>query len=437
MTNKTSHNYVDWFRHSAPYIHAHRERTMVIACDGEAVAHHTFPALLHDLALLNSLGIRLVLVYGAELQINQCLKRQGLNSNFHQGIRISTETIMPWIKSSIASIQVDIEAILSMGVANSPMAGADICVALGNFVTAQPLGVHQGIDYGWTGRVRKINYQAIHQRLDHRAIVLLPPLGYSPTGEIFNLSVQDIATQTAIALKADKLICLTNTESLPNEQFTPSDIEQLLNTSSQLSPHLSQYLQASITVCRQGIRRAHLLDYHTDGSVLLELFTRDGIGSLITAETYEDIRPATINDLVGILELITPLEQQGLLVRRSREHLEQEITHFTVIERDGMIIACASLYPYETIAELACFAVHPNYRNQQRGYRLLATIEQQAQQQQIQQLFVLTTQTAHWFQQQGFEIANIEQLPQQKQKFYNYQRNSKVFIKPLKPNNRI
>lgn len=317
------------------------------------------------------------------------------------------------------------------------MAGARIRVASGNFVTAKPLGVRGGTDYGHTGLVRRVDAEAIRERLDAGAIVLIPPLGYSPTGEVFNLGAQDVAMSTAIAMGADKLVCLVEGEGLLDERgnsinsLEPRQLEQILQRT--LPEELQLHLQAALTASRSGVKRIHLVRRDLDGALLRELFTREGVGTLLSAEPYEETRTARIDDVGGILELIAPLERDGALVRRSRENLETEIRRFSVIEQDGMIIACAALYPYaeEGKAELACLAVHPDYRSGGRGDKLLAYLQQQAKTDGLGLLFVLTTQTAHWFQERGFELADTDSLPEEKQSLYNYRRNSKVFVKKL------
>ncbi len=430
--------FVSWFRQSAPYIHAFRGCTFVVAFDGAAVASSEFPSLIHDIALLNSLDIRTVLVHGARPQIETRLAERGAALECINGLRVTDDEALICVKEAAGSVRVEIEALLSMGVANSPMAGARIRVASGNFVAAKPLGVRGGVDYCHTGEVRRIDADGIRQRLDDDAIVLLSPLGYSPTGEIFNLTTNEIATATAIALKADKLLFLTEAEGiydLGQQLLREVSIEaaQQLLSHHQSSELELQYLRHAIQACQHGVKRTHLIDRRVDGGLLQELFTRDGIGTLITAGIYEKIRLATIDDVGGILELIEPLESEGVLVRRSREQLELEIGNFTVAERDGTIIGCAALYPFKNdrIGELACLAVHPTYRNTGRGDELLTALEKHAKQNGIDRLFILTTHTSQWFQERGYEPATLESLPMEKRVLYNYQRKSKVFIKTL------
>jgi len=431
--------WVPWFRNAAPYINAFRGRTFVVVFGGEAVADKNFAGMIHDFALLNSLGIRLVLVHGTRPQVEARLKAQSSPTSFHKGLRVTDDTALACVKEAVGTVRVEIEALLSMGLANSPMAGARIRVASGNVVTARPLGVHEGVDYLHTGEVRRIDAEVIQQQLDQNAVVLMSPLGYSPTGEVFNLSAEDVATSAAIALRADKVLYLAEGTGLRDarkhliRELTLSAAQQRLDARRVLPDNLRRILHSAVNLCLNGIKRVHILNRQIDGALLQELFTRDGIGTLISADHYEGTRQANIEDVAGILELIEPLERAEVLVRRSREHLEMEIERFTVVERDGMIIACAALYPFanENIAELACLAVHPDYRGAARGNALLQWIEQLAQQRKLEQLFVLSTQSSHWFIERGYQKTDIKTLPIKRRALYNYRRNSKVFTKTL------
>ncbi|HEC17985.1 MAG TPA: amino-acid N-acetyltransferase [Gammaproteobacteria bacterium] len=430
--------FVPWFRNAAPYINAFRGRTFVVVFGGETVADEHFAGLIHDFALLNSLGIRLVLVHGCRPQIEARLKAQGHSTRFQQNLRITDDPALACVKEAVGTVRVEIEALLSMGLANSPMAGAHIRVASGNVVTARPMGVHDGVDFLHTGEVRRVDAKAIHYQLDEGAVVLLSPLGYSPTGEVFNLSAEDVATSAAIALHAHKVIFLTegglrDTRKRLTRELTYTAAQQLLDSRRKLPTDMQRILHSAVNLCLNGIPRVHILDRHIDGAMLQELFTRDGVGTLISADNYEDTRQANIDDVAGILELITPLEEADILVRRSREHIEMEIDRFTVMERDGMVIACAALNPFikNHMAELACLAVHPDYRDAGRGNSLLRYMEQLAMQKGVRQLFALSTKSAHWFLERGFKKAGLDSLPMKRRALYNYRRNSKVFIKEL------
>ncbi|MEW8506023.1 MAG: amino-acid N-acetyltransferase [Candidatus Thiodiazotropha sp.] len=438
-TNRATDNFVDWFRDSSPYIHAHRGRTFVISFGGEAVEDESFAHLVHDIALLHGLGIRLVLVHGARPQIEERLKTRGVKTEYTDGLRVTDDAALTCVKEAAGSVRVEIEALLSMGLANSPMAGVRIRAASGNFVTAKPIGVRNGLDFCHTGEVRRVDATGLEQRLESGAIAIVPPLGYSPTGEVFNLSAADVAASVAVALGAEKLISLVEAKGVTDSRnrlitnIVPKEVDELLKRRKKLPEDIRHHLKAAVIACRRGVKRIHIVDRSLDGALLRELFTRDGIGTLITAEPYEETRTARIDDVGGLLELIEPLEETGVLVRRSREALETEIDGFTLMERDGMVIACAALYAYpkESMAELACVVVHPDYRGSDRGDQLLAHMETKARQQAIDQLFILTTQTAHWFRERGFIQADLKDLPMRKRLLYNYRRNAKVFIKRL------
>jgi len=436
--HKKDSGFVDWFRRSSPYIHAHRGKVFVLSFGGEAISEPGFANLIHDIALLNGLGIQLVLVPGARPQIEHHLAERGADMQIVNGLRVTDDAALACVKQANGIVRVEIEALLSMGLANSPMAGVRIRVGSGNFVVARPLGVIDGTDYRHTGEVRRIDASALHGLLDSGIIALLPSLGYSPTGEVFNLSSADVAGAVAMALDADKLIFLTETEVADSrgrliDSMVPDQVDRLLGERENLPEDLARVLHNASAACRARVNRAHILDRHHDGILLSELFTRDGAGTLITTEPYEATRTARIDDIDGILKLLAPLEADGVMVKRSRDRLEQEIDHFTVVERDGAVIACAALYPYQDdgLAELACVAVHPDYQACGRGDALLKHLEDSARASGLTSLFVLSTRTSHWFRERGFESASIDLLPGLKRDLYNWRRGSKVFIKPL------
>ncbi len=407
---------------------------------GEGLAHANFNAIVHDLVLLHSLGVRLVLVHGSRPQIEQTLEARQLPSRYHNNLRITDRDTLDCIISAVGQLRSLIEARFSVNMAASPMQGAKVRIVSGNLVTARPCGVVDGVDLLHTGEVRRIDHQAISQLLDQRHMVLLSHLGYSPTGETFNLSCEEVATRTAIALQADKLILFTAEQGLLDSEgqlireLGLQQARQHLQTLT--ASQLKATLQAAVDASEGQVSRCHIISYQRDGALLSELFTRDGCGTLVDQGGFEQVREATIDDVGGLLELIRPLEEQGLLVRRSRDLLEQEIGQFSVVERDGLLIACAALYPFpeDHTGELACLAVHPDYRHGGHGDAMLERIAQRARALQLDSLFVLTTRTAHWFQERGFQPCEIEDLPGRKAALYNFQRNSKVFRLLLESN---
>ncbi|MGA8863728.1 MAG: amino-acid N-acetyltransferase [Gallionella sp.] len=434
-----SAEFVAWFRSVAPYVNAFRGRTFVIAFGGEVVADGKFVELTHDFNLLASLGIRLVLVHGARPQIEQHLAKSNLGDTYHHGIRLTDAQTMQCVKEAVGRVRVEIEALLSMGLANSPMANADIRVAGGNFITAQPIGVINGVDLMHTGSVRKVDVAALKDRMEFGEVVLLSPLGYSPTGEVFNVTLEDVATATAIALDADKLVFLMDTDGVHDKkgklikELTIAQAQEVLKPKRKLTDDVSLFLPCAIRACEAGVARTHLISRHTDGAVLQELFSDEGIGTMVVESTLNTLRDATIEDIGGILELLRPLEENGILVRRSRELLEQEIDRFVVLEHDHRIVGCAALYPFpdEAAAELAALAVESQSRGRGYGEAILNHMISAAKMQKLKKLFVLTTRTAHWFIERGFNEADVSALPEQKKSLYNYQRKSKVFVRKI------
>jgi len=433
-------DFVAWFRSVAPYINAFRGKTFVIAFGGEVVADGKFVELTHDFNLLAALGIRLVLVHGARPQIEQHLSKNDLAGTYHQGIRLTDAETMQCVKEAVGRTRVEIEALLSMGLANSPMANADIRVAGGNFITAQPIGVINGVDLQHTGTVRKVDVAALRDRMEFGEVVLLSPLGYSPTGEVFNLTLEDIATATAIALDADKLVFMMDTDGVHDskgklaKELTIAQAQTILSKKSKLPDDIALFLPCAVRACEAGVARTHLVSRHTDGALLQELFSDEGIGTMVVESTLNTLRAATIEDVGGIIQLLRPLEEEGILVRRSRELLEREIARFEVLEHDHRIVGCAALYPFpnEASAELACLAVDAQCRDRGYGEAILNHMSSLAKSQKMKKLFVLTTRTAHWFVEREFKEADVDQLPKEKKALYNYQRRSKVFVKNLK-----
>jgi amino-acid N-acetyltransferase len=430
--------FVAWLRAVAPYIHAFRGRTLVVGIAGELVTTGRLNPLVQDLSLLHAMGIRLVLVFGSRPQIDEQMSLRGAASRYHAGLRITDSVALECAKEAVGEMRLDIEASFSQGLPNTPMAHATVRVVSGNFVTARPVGIVDGVDFEHTGVTRKVDVQTIRLALTSGALVLLPPLGFSPTGEAFNLGMEDVACATAVALDADKLIFVTETGALVDRagalltEITETQARRILEA-GYLPADAADYLRYALKACDGGVARAHVVPMALDGSVLLELFLHDGVGSMIVEETLEALREASLDDVGGILAIIRPLEEDGTLVKRDRALIEREIQNFTVIEHDGVIFGCAALYAYpdDDTGELACLAVNPQAQGQGDGERLLQRIEQRARAAGLRRLFVLTTRTAHWFQKRGFTVGSVDDLPRARKNLYNWQRKSQVLTKVL------
>jgi amino-acid N-acetyltransferase len=430
---------VAWVRQAAPYIHAFRGKTFVIAFGGEVLESDRAQAIIHDIALLDSMGIHLVLVHGARPQIDAEMHARKLKPRFHHGLRVTDAPALECVKRAMGVTRIEIEALLSQGLPNTPMAGAFLRVTGGNFITARPVGVVDGIDFQYTGAVRKIIAEEIQADLVQENVVLITPIGASPTGEIFNLAWEEVAEAVAVAVKADKLIYLCDAPGLVDkkgkliEAVTADEAETLLMKKVAQSAEATRVLPGSVRACRSGVGRVHFLDRRADGAMLMEFFTRDGVGTVITQAPLALLREATHEDVGAILNLIAPLEADGTLVRRGRERLEMEITQFSVVEHDGVIVGCAALYPFakEKAAELACLAVTPEFRRAGYGEQLLRRIEVRAQKLKLKRLLVLTTRTAHWFVERDFNDVGVDMLPAPRREMYNFQRRSKVLMKTI------
>jgi len=430
--------FVRWFREVAPYVHAFRGKTFVVAFGGELVSDGDLNALIQDLSLLSALGVRLVLVHGSRPQVNEQLKLKGYDVAFGRGVEPTSPQALECAKEAAGEIRLDIEAAFSQGLPNTPMSHAQIRVISGNFVTAKPVGVINGVDYMHTGAVRKMDLEAMRNIINQGAIVLLSPLGFSPTGEAFNLAMEDLATHAAVALRAEKLIFLVRKPVLlehsgqADTELARKDADALL-AHGMLDEDTASHLEHASRAVKRGVARAHLVPYTLDGSILLEIFTHDGVGTMVVEDTLDDLRQATLDDVGAIVQLIDPLEADGTLVPRGRAVVEREVERFTVLEHDGVIYGCVLLNPYreEQMAELACLIVHPEWQGSGEGEMLLRHTEARARALGLKRLFVLTTRTSHWFIKRGFVRGGVADLPRERQAQYNRSRNSLIFIKKL------
>lgn len=437
MRTVLPHQFVQWLRDVAPYVHTFHNKTFVIAFGGELIDNGDLQDLVFDVSLLIAMGMRIVLIPGARPQIEKQLMLRQIPSEFVNGIRVTSADTLEAVKEACGAVRLSVEAAFSQGLPNTPMAGSSIHVVSGNFITAKPVGVLDGVDYQHAGVVRKVNREAIEAQLKADQVVLLSPLGFSPTGEVFNLSTPELASAVASQIHADKLIILSHEDVLDEhgEQIQTLDVRQAeaLEETLPVGSFLRQTLAAVCDAVNAGVPRAHIVPAKLDGGVLLELFQHDGVGCMVTQNSLESLRVATVDDLGGILQLIAPLEQDGTLVPRGREKLEAELPFFSVLEYDNVIFGCAALYPFkeEHMGEMACFSVDPSMQGMGFGERMLEHIEARARREGIKELFVLTTRTAHWFLKHGFVPGTVNDLPDNRQKIYNWQRRSQIFVKKI------
>ena len=448
MSTVFNFTFVPWFRSVAPYIHMHRGKTFVVAISGEAIAAGKLPSLVQDLAMIQSMGVKVVLVHGFRPQVNEQLAAKGHVPHYSHGMRITDSVALDCAQEAAGQLRYEIEAAFSQGLPNTPMAGATVRVISGNFITAKPVGIVDGVDFQHSGMVRKVDVSGISQILNLDAMVLISPFGFSPTGEAFNLTMEEVATSVAIALHADKLIFVTEVPGIrlrphePESEDNPIDTEMPLDVAEALlakEPSATQptdigfYLQHCVKACKAGVERSHILPFAVDGVLLLEIYVHDGIGTMVVDERLESLREATSDDLGGVLQLIEPFEQDGTLVRRERTEMERDIGNYSVIEHDGVIFGCAALYAYpeKRTGEMAALTVSPSSQGQGDGEKILRRIEQRARAQGLDSIFVLTTRTMHWFLKRGFVQSPIDWLPEARQRKYNVDRKSVVLVKKL------
>ena len=448
MSTVFNFTFVPWFRSVAPYIHMHRGKTFVVAIAGEAIAAGKLGHIAQDLALIQSMGVKIVLVHGFRPQVNEQLAAKGHTAKYSHGMRITDSVALDCAQEAAGQLRYEIEAAFSQGLPNTPMAGSKVRVISGNFITARPVGIVDGVDFMHSGLVRKVDVDGIMRSLDMGAMVLLSPFGFSPTGEAFNLTMEEVATSVAIELQADKLLFLSEIPGIridphaPASDDNPIDTELPLAAAKKLlaeSPNPTQptdlafYLQHCVKACEEGVERSHILPFAVDGALLLEVYVHDGIGTMVVDEKLEELREAASDDVGGILQLIEPFEQDGTLVKRDRTEIERDIDHYSIIEHDGVIFACAALYPYPEAktAEMAALTVSPQSQGQGDGEKILKRIEQRARAMGLKSIFVLTTRAMHWFIKRGFAQVDPDWLPEARKRKYNWDRKSQVLVKKL------
>jgi len=438
--------FIQHFRLAAKFINQFNKKIFVIALGGDVINDKQFSHIAHDINLLHSLNVNIVLVHGIRPQIDHLLKLHKNKTQLVRNQRVTDKEALGHIIDTNGRIRINIESILSSSMIDSPMAGSEIKLSSGNFLTARPLGVIDGIDMQHTGQIRKVDTKAITNKLQNNEIVIVSPIGFSPIGEIFNLSYEQVAAQVARSIKANKLIYYVNDNGILNArgdlipEMSSNKAENLIyaienKSSPETAPYISyndfNILKSSLYAIKNKIEKVHLINRHINGSLIEELYTDKGSGTILTEFPLEIIRQATSKDTKRIHQLIEPLGQKEVLVHKALDQIEGDILNFYVIEHNHNLIGCVALYPYEKMIEVGCFAIDSNYQNQGYGSKLLKFCEKEVQKLNGNSIFILTTQSEHWFLEKGFQLNNKDLIPSAREKNYEVERNSKFFTKKL------
>ena len=417
---------INWFRSAAGYIDAHKGKTFVVSlCDG-AISSENLEKIVSDCILLNTLGVRLVIVFNGDQRIQNKLLSEWAE---FKGKRITRFSQIALLSEVIGSIRNELEATFMSHSFHLPGGKKEILLTSGNFVKAKPLGIIDGVDFESSGEVRKINALAINRQLDTNAILLIPPIGFAPGGELFYLDSDEVACKIACAVSADKLLYLSEAPGLlDQENRIISEVDLGREKEEITEQNLYQFCEEA---CNNGVNRCHIISHKIDGAIIQELFTHHGSGTQLTGISSEKVRSALQEDVTAILDLVKPSEREGALISRTKESIETKLSNFFVIERDGFLVACAALHIYGEVGEVACMVTHPDYRNMEKGDKLLDLIEEKAIASGLKSLFVLTTRSAHWFKERDFLSIDFDELPKEKKEEYDLKRSSIILKKDL------
>lgn len=443
---ESSNNFIEKFRQASKYINLFNNKIFVIALGGEVFEDEQFESIAYDINLLRSIGIKIIIIHGIRPQIDDLLISNKIKTSLNKNIRITDANSINHVIDINGRIRTKIESILSSSIINSPLFESDIKLSSGNFITARPLGILNGIDMKFTGQVRKVNSESIQAKLNNGEIVIISPLGYSPIGDIFNLSYEQLASAVASSMKAHKLIFYINSNGIINlrgELLTELTTEKATNLIHQIerdsNPNKAlnisyqdfNIIKSSLDAIKNKVEKIHLINRHTNGSIIEELFTDKGSGTILTEYPLEKIREAKPNDVNKIFQLIEPLSQNGILVKRASNEIKKDLSSFYVMEHSMDLVGCVALFKYEEKVEIACFAIDSNFHNQGFGSKLIKFCEKKAKTHDVNEIFILTTQSEHWFIEKGFKVDDKELMPKKRKIIYQLERNSKFLTKKI------
>ncbi|MFP4162370.1 MAG: amino-acid N-acetyltransferase [Chitinispirillaceae bacterium] len=432
---------VEIIRQAFGYINRFKNETFVIKIDSSLISNDLFPVLIRDLVLLHRMGIKIILVPGARTRIDDILNTYEIECPRVNGVRISSPESIPFIKMAAFDVSNRIMTMLAEEGANA---------IIGNWVRARSIGVIEGVDFQNSGVVEKLQADILKKVLDEGLIPIFPNIGWSANGKPYNLSSNELAFTLSAQMKATKLFFVTDQGgiksrgfSVPEEVFVTEDgtISQL--TVAQAKQFLDfntdpayneqkELISYAYRACRKGVRRVHIVEGRIEGMLLQEIFSNRGLGTMVYANQHENVRPMTVSDIPEVLSIMQPKIDEGVLIPRTYEDLAERIKDYAVYEVDGTLHGCGALHIYPgRKGEIAAIVVDEMYSNTGIGKKMISYFLEQATRMNLNSVFVLTTQTADWFQQLGFVKTDVNELPEQKKESYNRNRNSLVLKFPI------
>jgi amino-acid N-acetyltransferase len=414
------------------YIPRYREKTFILAIDGAIVTDENFANILLDIAVLRSLSIRVVLVHGASAQIRKLAAEQHLKASDFDGAGITDETTLKLALTAANRLTHEILEGLCVN---------DLRAASTNAVIAHPLGILQGVDHLFTGKVERVDVELLQKLLDNGIVPVLPPLGFDGDGRTYRVNSDGVALAVAEALKATKLMFITTQDGIRVRdqiirQMPLGDLESVLALQkADVHPDMLSKAIHAVAACKSGVPRVHVINGCVDEGLLAEVFTNEGIGTLIYANEFQQIRRAMKKDIRSILILTKGSVASEELMKRTRSTIEKQLMDYYLLEIDKNPVACVALhvYPEQKKGELACLYVNSAHENQGIGRKLIQYVENKAREMGLSELITLSTQAFTYFQSKGgFSEGTPDDLPPARREKYDQSgRNSKVLVKKL------
>ncbi len=408
---------VDLIREVFFYTRRFKDQTFVFQIENSIIENGHFHNLIKDLAMLKEAGINIVIIPGAHNHIDRILDQYKIKTSFKDGIRISTPETIPFIK--MAAFDVSNKVMTSLSRSKIP-------AVIGNWVHARGLGVIDGIDFQDTGVVDKISKESLLKVINDDLVPIFPCIGWNGLGKPYNISSRDLATSISKTLKSSKLFFI-------GEHNRVNDLSRMdLTEAENHAGEVKSLVKSAVDACKNGVKRVHIVDGRIEGVILKEIFSNTGVGTMIHSNAYEKIRPMTAEDITDVSKIMKPYIEAGVLVNRTVEDFEKQLSDFVVYEIDKKIHACGALHIKEPgMGEIAGLASDPTSKSMGSGKAVMDYLISLGKDKGLKKLFVLTTHTSDWFETMGFTKGSIDDLPDWKKELYNSQRNSRIYIKQV------